>query len=205
MMRLPNELLRNNFRAAHRLTERRATQVKSALAEATRIATASRDNDIRSVPVMDNQVERNAEAIAALDQQISRIRATQARINTLADEETSLHQKLARRSGHLDDLMELHTVDDIRYYEWARLRLDRLIVDHQLRQGWEESAKELIVTHGLEDLVDIEPFLIAKRIRQALINKSFAEALQWTLDNKHELRKMNVRACHCLPMLMLRY
>ena len=47
---------------------------------------------------------------------------------------------------------------------WRRQRLDRMLVEHFLRQGFYDTAIQLAKAEGLEELTNIEVFLTAKEV-----------------------------------------
>lgn len=124
---------------------------------------------------------------------ISRMRGVKRKLSANAAEESRLHTQAAARISHLDELYALDSVEDVKYEAWSRKRLDRLLADYLLRHGYNESAKELAQQRGIENLVDVDTFVAASRIRDALLKGSVTEALAWCTDNKKELRKMEVR------------
>jgi macrophage erythroblast attacher len=86
----------------------------------------------------------------------------------------------------------MQSLDDVKYEEWSRTRLDRLLVDYLLRNGYKESAQALAREKGIEDLVDVETFVQMSRIRESLQNGEVKEALAWCAENKKDLRRMEV-------------
>lgn len=89
----------------------------------------------------------------------------------------------------------MQSLDDVKYEEWSRTRLDRLLVDYLLRNGYKESAGALAREKGIEDLVDVETFVQMGRVRESLLNGRVTEALAWCNENKKELRRMEVCSC----------
>jgi macrophage erythroblast attacher len=124
---------------------------------------------------------------------IARMRGVKRKLSAHADEEGRLHDQTGARIRHLDEMYSLHTYEDVKYEAWSRQRLDRLIADYFLRQGFLESARLLAKERDMEKLVDVETFENMGRIRLALLDGSVVEALAWCQDNKKELRKMEVR------------
>ncbi|KAI1769533.1 protein FYV10 [Hypoxylon sp. FL1150] len=179
LLRLPTELLRKNFRSAHFEIERNATYMKDTLKET---ATSSV-----------NGSSTHADVLRNLDSMILRMRGVKRKLTAFADEETKLHRHQEARVGHLGDLYSMHTVDDVKYEAWSRVRLDRLLVDYLLRRGYNESARALAREKGIEELVDLDTFDQMSRIRKSILNRSVAEALAWCAagDTKKELRKMD--------------
>lgn len=178
MLRLPNELLRKNFRSAHFTIEKDTTALRTLLkdsASAAATGQASQDDVIKN-----------------LDSMIAKMRGTKRKLTAQVEEETRLHDQIDARINHIDDLYAIRTVDDIKYEAWSRRRLDRLLADYLLRQGYSESAAQLAQEKDMEQLVDVETFAGMSRIREAIIAGRVTEALAWCTDNKKELRKNDV-------------
>jgi macrophage erythroblast attacher len=177
LLRLPYELLRKNFRSARFVTEKDAEFVKNRLAE-----TAKGSLDGKSSP---------EDVVKNLDAMIARMRGLKRKLSTYADEETKLYRQVDARVAHLRELSDMHTVEDVKYEAWSRRRLDRLMVDYLLRQGYNASATALAEERGMQDLVDIDAFVAMSRIRTSLENGSVTEALAWCNENKKGLREMH--------------
>ena len=127
-----------------------------------------------------------------VDSMIARMRGLKRKLNACSEEETRLHQQSQSRIRHLGELYGMQSLDDVKYEEWSRTRLDRLLVDYLLRYGYKESATELAKEKNIEDLVDVETFVQMSRIRESLRNGRVTEALAWCGENKKELRRMEV-------------
>ncbi|KAJ4304157.1 GID complex subunit containing RING finger motif [Collariella sp. IMI 366227] len=160
-LRLPYELLRKNFRAAHLPFEKESTFVKNLLKE-----TANGSLNGKASP-----------------QDVRKLTA-------VADEEDRLYRQMNARVGHMRELAAMDTVNDVKYEDWSRQRLDRLLVDFMLRHDYTASATALADERGIRDLVDIDVFVTMSRIRKSLHDGSVQEALTWCNENKKELRKM---------------
>ncbi|KAB8302209.1 hypothetical protein EYC80_005654 [Monilinia laxa] len=176
LLRLPLELLRKNFKVVHLNVEKESTSVKAALretADASLNAKASPDDVLKNV-----------------DSMLARMRGLKRKLNACAEEETRLQQQSQARIKHLSSLYDMKSLDDVKYEEWSRTRLDRLLVDYLLRNGYEESATALAKEKNINQLVDIETFVQMSKIRDSLCNGKVAEALSWCSENKKELRKM---------------
>ncbi|KAH6605089.1 negative regulation of gluconeogenesis [Trichoderma cornu-damae] len=176
LLRLPHELLRKNFRAAHFTIEKDTSSLKSLLKDS---ATAALSGRASQQDVLKN-----------LDAMIGRMRGVKRKLGVCAEEEGRLHAQTAARIQHLDELYTMRSVDDVKYEAWSRKRLDRLLADYLLRHGYNNSARELAAEKGMENLVDVDTFVGMSRIREALLSGSVAEALAWCTENKKELRKM---------------
>ncbi|PFH55926.1 hypothetical protein XA68_17378 [Ophiocordyceps unilateralis] len=176
LLRLPNELLRKNFRSAHFTIEKDTSSLKTLLKESATAAVSGRASQ--------QDVLKNMDAI------ISRMRGVKRKLTTYAEQESRLHMQMAARISHLDELYSINTVEDVKYEAWSRRRLDRLLADYLLRRGFIQSATDLATERGIQDLVDVETFVNMSRIREALLHGSVNDALVWCTENKKELRKM---------------
>ncbi|KAL2156403.1 hypothetical protein VTH82DRAFT_1148 [Thermothelomyces myriococcoides] len=175
-LRLPYELLRNNFRSVHYPFEWDSNAVKNAVKE-----TANGLISGKTLP---------QDAVKNLDQMLGKMRGLKRKLAAAAEEEDRLYRQLDARVAHLRELANLNTVEDVKYEAWSRQRLDRLLVDYMLRHGYGSSAAALADERGMRDLVDIDTFVTMSKIRQSLEKGSVQEALSWCNENKKELRKM---------------
>lgn len=123
---------------------------------------------------------------------LARMRGLKRKLNTYAEEETRLQSQCQSRIRHLEDLHKMQSLDDVKYEEWSRTRLDRLLVDYLLRYGYEGSARALAKEKSIGDLVDVDTFVQMSRIQKSLRAGNTTEALSWCNENKKELRKMEV-------------
>jgi macrophage erythroblast attacher len=117
------------------------------------------------------------------------------------EEEARLYQQSQSRIKHLGDLYGMQSLDDVKYEQWSRTRLDRLLVDYMLRQGYKDSALGLSQEKGIEDIVDVETFVQMSRIRESLRSGKVNEALAWCNENKKDLRKMDVSSLCILEVV----
>ncbi|KAI0417358.1 CTLH/CRA C-terminal to lish motif domain-containing protein [Xylaria grammica] len=179
LLQLPVELLRKNLRSARFEVEKDGSFVKETL---KKTATDSVNGRISQQDVL-----------KTLDSMITRMRGVKRKLTAFSEEENRLHRHEEARVKHLTELYGMYSVDDVKYEAWSRIRLDRLLTDYLLRQGYVNSARALAQERGIELLVDVDTFDQMNRIRQCLLNGSVQEALAWCTagDTKKELRKMD--------------
>ena len=72
---------------------------------------------------------------------------------------------------------------------WRKTRLDRMLVEHFLRSGFYNAAMSLADHAQINDLTNINLFLVAKEVEDTLSRKDTAKCLAWCHDNKSKLRK----------------
>ncbi|KAL3423539.1 Protein FYV10 [Phlyctema vagabunda] len=122
---------------------------------------------------------------------IARMRGLKRKLTTYAEEEGRIQSQSASRISHLGELYGMQSLDDVKYEAWSRKRLDRLLVDYLLRNGYKESATALAKEKKIEQLVDVDTFVQMSRVRESLMNGRVTEALKWCAENKKELKKMD--------------
>ncbi|KAJ5443597.1 uncharacterized protein N7458_007469 [Penicillium daleae] len=175
LLRLPHELARRNFKTVQRVVEREKEYVLPALKEA---ANASLSN-----------THTPDQTLAALDAMISRMQGLKRKMQSLQEEEKKIQTQSRKRIQHLEALYNIPSLADVKYDQWSRVRLDRLLVDHMLRSGYSESAKQLAKERDIEGLVDLEVFTQCQRVVESLHRGETKEALQWCGENKAALKK----------------
>lgn len=182
---MPYELARKNFKTTQRYVEREQTYIAKELKNATNGASAAATTGDASA------------TLTQLDTMINRMQGLKRKLETLHSEETAIHKATKTRIQHLDDLYDIPSLADVKYEEWSKVRLDRLLVDYLLRSGYGESAKALAKEKDIEDLVDVDAFVQCERIAESLRHGRCQEALAWCGDNKQGLKKLEVRLDRC--------
>ncbi|KAF2669410.1 hypothetical protein BT63DRAFT_425135 [Microthyrium microscopicum] len=176
LLRLPHELSRRTLRTANRHVEQTQTKVDDALKQAMR-----------------NTGGDGSKSLAAIDQAIARVKATQQKLQALEDTQQQLSHQMASRIAHVDELYRMNTLADVKYEKWSRTRLDRLIVDFMLRRGYNESAKTLAADRGIDQLVDIDEFENVAKIERSIRQDHRIDlALTWCGENKQTLKKFDI-------------
>ncbi|KAI9797507.1 MAG: GID complex subunit containing RING finger motif [Piccolia ochrophora] len=176
LLRLPHELLRKNFKSAQRAVERERIDVLENCASTANASLAG---------------EAPTQSLASLDGMIARMQGLKRKLEGLNEDDKHIHRHSRKRIQHLQDLYAIPSLVDVKYDEWSRVRLDRLLVDYLLRSGYGESAKALAKEKGIEDLVDTEVFAQCNRIQQSLKEGRTQECLKWCGENKQTLKKLN--------------
>ena len=124
------------------------------------------------------------------------------KMEAFEEEEKKIHNQTRKRIQHLEALHRILNLADVKYDQWSRVRLDRLLVDHMLRSGYSDSAQKLAKERGIEDLVDLGVFTQCQRVVQSLHKRETKEALQWCSENKAALKKTQVCTCEVQAMLV---
>lgn len=174
LLRMPYELSRRNFKNAQRLVEHTSKDVTLALAAATKASP-------KASP---------ASTLELLDAMLTKMKTLKRKLETLHDEEQKLHRATKARLRHLQDLHDCQSLVDVKYDEWSRTRLSRLLVDYLLREGYAQSAAELAASKGIAELVDVDAFVHCHRIEKSLSDgMDTSLALDWCKEHSKELKK----------------
>lgn len=172
MLRVPFELTRKNFAQARRHIEKTSADTLTGLSAAA--ASTTPDH-----------------TLASLDAMIAKAQTLKRKLEALHAEEEMLHRHQRARIQHLQELHDIPNLADVKYDEWSKVRLDRMLVDYLLRQGYVQSASQLAKEKKIEDLVDVQAFAECGRIEQSLRNGRTQECLAWCSENKQTLKKIN--------------
>ncbi|OOO03961.1 CTLH/CRA C-terminal to LisH motif domain [Aspergillus oryzae] len=184
LLRLPHELARKNFKSVQRIVEREREYILPSLK-----ATASISPCNGQTP---------DQTLAALDAMISRMQGLKRKMENLHQEERKIHDQSRKRIEHLENLHQIHSLADVKYDQWSRVRLDRLVTDYMLRSGYTESARQLAHEKDIEDLADLNVFIQCQRVAESLRRGESKDALQWCSENKAALKKSQVCVQHNL-------
>lgn len=171
LLRLPHELLRKNLKTAQRHIEQANKNVTKDLQSAVS--------------------QKPDQALASLDATLQKAQNLKRKLEALHAEEQNLHRQQRLRIEHLQQLHEIPSLADVKYENWSHNRLDRLLVDYLLRQGYTESARELATEKSIKDLVDVDVFEECGRIEKSLLDGKVQDCLSWCSDNKQPLKKIN--------------
>ncbi|OQO06802.1 hypothetical protein B0A48_08590 [Cryoendolithus antarcticus] len=166
LLRLPHALLQKNLKSAQRAIESSNKTLTAAL-----------------------PAPNAPDPLAALDATIAKAQNLKRKLEALHAEERALHAQQEARIEHLEELHGVIGVGDVGYERWAHVRLDRLLVDYLLRQGFTGSAKALAQEKDLGGLVDLGVFEECGRIAEGLRRGELAGALSWCGENRGALRK----------------
>lgn len=170
LLRLPHELLRKNLKTAQRNIEMTHKSVTTTLAGNSKSAD---------------------DALTAINATLAKAQTLKRKLEALQAEERNIQKSQRTRIQHLQELYEMQSLTDVRYETWSHVRLDRLLVDYLLRQGYTDAGKELARMKNVEDLVDVDVFREARRIEDMLRKGEMKDALSWCSENKTTLKKVN--------------
>jgi macrophage erythroblast attacher len=130
------------------------------------------------------------QTLTSLDAMITRMQTLKRKLQILHEEEQIIQAHSQKRIKHLQDLYEIPSLADVKYDEWSRVRLDRLMVDYLLRAGYSKSAARLAKEKVIEDLVDLDVFMQCQKVADSLERGETKDALMWCTENRTALKKI---------------
>ncbi|KAL7771539.1 hypothetical protein CFE70_001486 [Pyrenophora teres f. teres 0-1] len=176
LLRMPYELSRRNFKNAQRVIEHTTSALTTSLTATTKAASKPSTSP--------------STTLESVDSMLTRLQTLKRKLQVLHEEEAKIHNSAKARLQHLQDLYDVQSLVDVKYDEWSRTRLSRLLVDYLLREGYTESAACLARSKGIEELVDVDAFVACQRIERSLREgMSTGLALEWCKEHGKELKK----------------
>ncbi|KAF2457275.1 CTLH/CRA C-terminal to lish motif domain-containing protein [Lineolata rhizophorae] len=178
LLRVPVSIISRNLKNARRLVEREKEWIAKKLQEEIAKGDAG-------------DAQQSAEVVGEL---VKRLKQLRTKMESLDSELHKLTRSLHARVDHLNQLYTIPSLADVKYEQWSGIRLDRMMVDYMLRQGYIEAARQLAKEKEIEELVDIDAFVACLRVEKALREEhKLGPALAWCSENKQALRKVEVR------------
>jgi macrophage erythroblast attacher len=174
---MPYALSRQTFKSAQRSLEHTSafvTKDLSSLAKSSTSRSATPDKTLQD-----------------LDAIIGKMQGLKRKLESLHEEESKLNHSATARIQHLEELYSMESLADVKYENWSRVRLSRLLVDYLLRSGYVESASHLASAKGIEELVDVDAFVAAHKIEKSLREgRSVTPSLNWCKENSQGLKRL---------------
>lgn len=167
-LRVPYEILNKKYRVSQKNIDREVSHLNQSVNELKKSPTISIVNK-------------------ALDDVVKGLNVVKRKAEESILDEIDAAQTCKRRLEHLKGYF---AYDDKSIKAWDKKRLDRLLIDHLFRNGYYDSAKKLAEQSDLEDLTDIDLFLVSQKIEDSLANKDISKCLAWCHDNRSKLKKI---------------
>ncbi|XP_018495148.1 E3 ubiquitin-protein transferase MAEA isoform X1 [Galendromus occidentalis] len=172
-LKVPYEILNKQFRAAQKNIDREVSHVTN--------ATADLEKGISSGAAKAGEIK------LLLGSVVEKLNILKRKADESLSEEVDIALLCKRRLEHLK---EGANHDRRENEEWARKRVDRMLVEHFLRAGYYETALKLADRCDIRSLTNIEVFLVSREVEESLKRKDTASCLAWCYDNKSKLRKL---------------
>ncbi|KAF9558375.1 Golgi transport complex subunit 4 [Mortierella alpina] len=176
LYQIPVEKFRSSLRVSQKHIEKEIATLTNSVSDISK-KSAQGDLDPKQVEV-------------ALEVIVNRLSTLKRKLKDTRAEEVLYSQRTKARLQHLQDFTTINSLDSDDFARWSRVRLNRILIDYMLRDGFRESASLLAKSEQIEDLVDIELFVQSAKVEQALVRQSCTECLQWCKENSSNLKKI---------------
>lgn len=130
------------------------------------------------------------ETSSGLETMVDRLRKLKRKMRDLKSEENVAVKRVVARVKHMKDLNLVRSLDSLEYKEWTEKNLQRMIVDHLMRNGQMETGLSAMESYKIEDFCDYEFHNQVQRIKQSLLKRQCTECLQWCQENKAQLKRI---------------
>ncbi|XP_041477114.1 E3 ubiquitin-protein transferase MAEA-like [Lytechinus variegatus] len=172
-LKVPYENLNKNFRNCQKVIDREVAHVMQVT------------NDLEKC--LDGKEPTVGSVVTLLDSVVDKLSVLKRKAaEAIALEEESA-QACKKRLAHLK---EHDTTTGSSLSQWKKKRIDRMLVEYFLRAGYYETAVKLARHSQIEDLTNIDLFLVSKEVEESLIRRETAPCLQWCHNNKTKLRRI---------------
>ncbi|KAG8177877.1 hypothetical protein JTE90_004271 [Oedothorax gibbosus] len=177
-LKVPYEVLNKKFRTAQKTIDREVSHVQNAASDLEK-GLLKKSANVGEINVLLGGV---VEKLNILKRKL-----------ISSQSEGSVSEELEAASvckRRLDHLKEHASSQESAVAQWKKKRLDRMLVDHFLRCGYYNTALKLARHSNIEDLTNINLFLVSKEVEESLMRHETASCLNWCYDNKSKLRKL---------------
>ncbi|CAG4970780.1 unnamed protein product [Colias eurytheme] len=179
-LKVPYEVFNKKYRNAQRVFDVEARQVVAAVGDLdTAVKNGSTAGEINTL----------------LGGMVEKLTTMKRKASDAITEEVQAAFVCKKRLEHLKEQAEAiaepnSSQNKTAMTQWRKVRLDRMIVDYFLRNGYYDSAAKLAETRNLKDLTNVEIYAAGAAVERELAARRTARCLQWCADNRSKLRKL---------------
>ncbi|RWS17478.1 macrophage erythroblast attacher-like protein [Dinothrombium tinctorium] len=177
-LKVPYEILNKKFRGAQKCIDREVSYVQNAVADLEKTVLG---NDVQNPPTVGTITE-------LLSGVVEKLAALKRKAKESFTDEIEAAGCCKRRLDHLKEYCV--KTNETAVNHWTKKRLDRMLVEHFLLCGYYDTAIKLALHSNVENLTNIDLFLVSRQVEESLSRKETACCLNWCHDNKSKLRKM---------------
>ncbi|XP_044727245.1 E3 ubiquitin-protein transferase MAEA isoform X2 [Chrysoperla carnea] len=178
-LKVPYEFLNKKFRAAQKTLDREVSHVQQAALEI--------EKGLEGEKLAAGDITR------LLGGMVEKLQVLKRKADESISEELQAGYVCKRRLDHLKEHATTTATGEISQgalNQWRRKRLDRMLVEYFLRKGYYGAAAKLADKSELQDLTNIEVFLVSREVEKSLANHETDKCLAWCHDNRSKLRKL---------------
>ncbi|XP_046973115.1 E3 ubiquitin-protein transferase MAEA [Vanessa cardui] len=180
-LKVPYEVFNKRYRNAQRVLDVEARQVATSVSDidtATKKGANSGEIDTLLGGMVEKLTTMKRKASEAITEEVQAAFVCKKRLEHLKEQAEALADPSAPQAK-------------TQMNQWRKVRLDRMLVDYFLRNGYYDSANKLADVRGLRDLTNVDIYAAAAEVESELSARRTARCLQWCADNRSKLRKLN--------------
>ncbi|WBW75203.1 GID complex subunit Gid9 [Schizosaccharomyces osmophilus] len=129
--------------------------------------------------------------VQEIDSLVSRNRNLKKKMVQLREAEEMHIQRTRLRLQFINTLSQIEDLDSPEYLDWSRTRLNRLIADYMLANGYHDSAIKLCKNSDLFEMVDIDIYKRYQQILDSILRRELKEVLAWCAEHRSILKKIS--------------
>ncbi|CAH0555399.1 unnamed protein product [Brassicogethes aeneus] len=177
-LKVPYEILNKKFRTAQKTLDREVSHVQAA---ATELEKTLSDGEVKAKDIT-----------MLLGGMVEKLQVLKRKAEESISEELQASSVCKRRIEHLKEHATTGTglASQGALNQWRRKRLDRMVVEYFLRNGYYNAAITLAEKSDIKEYTNIDIFLASREVEKSLANRETSKCLIWCHDNKSKLRKL---------------
>ncbi|ENN81629.1 hypothetical protein YQE_01992, partial [Dendroctonus ponderosae] len=178
-VKVPYEILNKKFRTAQKTLDREVSHVQQGVNE---LEKCLQEEDVKAIEISN-----------LLGGMVDKLQVLKRKAEESISEELMATNVCKRRLDHLKEhatIVGSSSVSAGTLNNWRRKRLDRMVVEYFLRNGYYNSAIMLAERSDIKDFTNIDIFLNSREVERSLSNHETQKCLLWCHDNKSKLRKL---------------
>ncbi|KYQ90022.1 lissencephaly type-1-like protein [Tieghemostelium lacteum] len=173
LIRAPYESLNKSFRVSQKLLEKDLSVILNSI------------NDLNKK----KSTISKADANTTIDKLLNKAQSLKRKLEEIKVEEENDIKRLRIRIEHFKKVLTQQD-DKFQVEQFNEIRVNRIVVDYLLREGYYDSAILLSKQERIQDFVDIGIFLSGKKVVDGLLKQDCTEGLSWCNENKSKLKKI---------------
>jgi macrophage erythroblast attacher len=126
----------------------------------------------------------------SLDSMAKQLTQLKRKLESIQQEQQQVLDRTNVRLAHLERLCRADHFDSPDWEAWSTTKVNSMIADFLMREGWKETAEKLVKAANLESIVDASLFEQAQTVSISILDGDITDALKWCADNKNGLRKI---------------
>ena len=154
-LKVPYEILNKKFRMAQKSLDREVSHVTSSIGEVEKLLSLEENQSGASKATLSQKLETIKEQLMQM----------KSKSSDIISEEIEVSDTIKKRCQHLKKgCAESGEREDVEMKAWRKTRLDRMMVEYLLRQGYYDSALQLAENSGVMHLSNTEVIILITRL-----------------------------------------